>query len=477
MLHLVGRSAARKQGNRHLKREGALPARLLSRAAIALASAALLASCSSTGDPIERLGLTPQMNATAIAPTGTVEAADDDFAVAAAQTGYTVRDEDGPIQPELANTVPTPGSGEPVAPQTAIAQASAPAPQQPVEVAAAPTQADIDTVVQTRIGPAGAVIENISPPAAPPPATVAAPPKKRGLFASLFGADEQPNGPQQQRPAVIPAAVPDAQQVAPPVQGQQHETVASEPAPAEPAETEMAVATTFIENRPPVPAVVAGPKKRSFLSSFFSNAQAAPAPVGAVPAPIVDATARPLTLAAAAPAPVQTRAFIATDPLPGVRQGNLFEITRKSGIDDDSDIDLHEGGEEIQMASAAGLARLAPNGLLMQTDRVDVACLKPSLVRVLRTIEGHYGKKVIVTSGYRSPPVNRKARGARNSLHMYCAAADIQVAGVAKWELAEFLRAMPGRGGVGTYCHTNSVHVDVGPERDWNWRCRKRKRA
>ena len=30
------------------------------------------------------------------------------------------------------------------------------------------------------------------------------------------------------------------------------------------------------------------------------------------------------------------------------------------------------------------------------------------------------------------------------------------------------------RGGVGTYCHTDSVHVDVGPERDWNWRCRRR---
>jgi hypothetical protein len=61
------------------------------------------------------------------------------------------------------------------------------------------------------------------------------------------------------------------------------------------------------------------------------------------------------------------------------------------------------------------------------TDRVDVACLKPSLVRVLKTIESHYGKSIVVTSGYRSPPVNRKARGARNSLHMYCAAADVQV--------------------------------------------------
>ena len=30
------------------------------------------------------------------------------------------------------------------------------------------------------------------------------------------------------------------------------------------------------------------------------------------------------------------------NPLPGVRQTALFEIKRKSGIDDDSDVDLHE---------------------------------------------------------------------------------------------------------------------------------------
>ncbi len=144
------------------------------------------------------------------------------------------------------------------------------------------------------------------------------------------------------------------------------------------------------------------------------------------------------------------------DPLPGVRQTALFEIKRKSGIDDDSDVDLHEDemGGPIQLASAAGLARLAPNGLLRQTERVDVACLKPSLVRVLKTVERHYGRKIVVTSGYRSPAHNRRARGAKNSLHMYCAAADVQVEGVSRWELARFVRSMPGRGGVGTYCHT-----------------------
>jgi uncharacterized protein YcbK (DUF882 family) len=90
---------------------------------------------------------------------------------------------------------------------------------------------------------------------------------------------------------------------------------------------------------------------------------------------------------------------------------------------------------------------------------------------MLKTVERHYGRKVMVTSGLRPIKVNSK----RQSLHTRCEAADIQVQGVGKWELADFLRSIPGRGGVGTYCHTESVHIDVGPQRDWNWRCRRRK--
>ena len=224
------------------------------------------------------------------------------------------------------------------------------------------------------------------------------------------------------------------------------------------------------------------PKKKSFLSALFGTkpAAAASAPSPAPIEPKQTEKAKPLIkLASATPeAKPAARASLATGGdyvLPGVRQNSLFEIRRKSGLDDDSDVDLHEEEDApYELASAAGLARLAPNGLLRQTERVDVACLKPSLVRVLKTIEQHYGRKVMVTSGYRDREHNRRARGAKNSLHMYCAAADIQVQGVSKWELAKFVRSMPGRGGVGTYCHTNSVHVDVGPERDWNWRCRRR---
>ncbi len=275
----------------------------------------------------------------------------------------------------------------------------------------------------------------------------------------------------------------------------EEEVAAAEPATDEPPAAE-AVATAEVEETEaadntgsvptetgeqaePAPQVAmlqpAPAKKRGFLSALWT------------PKPAVEIAAkkpanREVVLASVAPAPMDKpevqiiKASLGGDALPGVRtDGNLFEITRKSGLDDDSDVDLNEDDGSYHVASAAGLARLAPNGLLTQREGVDVACLKPALVGVLKQVERHYGKRVVVTSGYRSPAYNAKARGARNSLHMYCAAADIQIDGVTKWELAKYLRSMPGRGGVGTYCHTNSVHIDVGPERDWNWRCRRRK--
>ncbi|MGB6118544.1 MAG: YcbK family protein, partial [Mesorhizobium sp.] len=231
-------------------------------------------------------------------------------------------------------------------------------------------------------------------------------------------------------------------------------------------------------------------KKKGFLAGFFSQkSQDAPvmsAPAPKEPKPVIKlASANPAaaslaSLPTAAPSGPSSRP--SGNPtggvdLPGVRKTSLFEITRKDSLNDDSDVDLHEDEEmPMQMASAAGLARLAPNGLLKQRDNVDVSCLKPSLVRMLKQIEGHYGRKMVVTSGYRSPDYNRRVRGARKSMHMYCAAVDVQITGVSKWELARYTRSLPGRGGVGTYCHTESVHIDIGPERDWNWRCRGRKK-
>lgn len=157
-------------------------------------------------------------------------------------------------------------------------------------------------------------------------------------------------------------------------------------------------------------------------------------------------------------------ASLAYASLPGVNMNPLFSVEHDAHAADEDDAPL-------EVANLSGLARLTPNGLILQTEKVETGCFKPELLNILKTVEGHYGRKVMVTSGLRAIKVSRK----RQSLHTRCEAADIQVAGVSKWELAEFLRNVPGRGGVGTYCHTESVHIDIGPQRDWNWRCRRRK--
>ncbi|TRC89159.1 DUF882 domain-containing protein [Mesorhizobium sp. WSM4310] len=387
----------------------------------------LLASCTSAGDPTMSVGM-PGYNASAsdinAAATGkSIATADSTSQTTATQT--TVMSEGDTALPEKVAYVPiakpqaafpliTPAGAEAIAGQTPQAL------QQPAQ-----TAQQTDAVAQ-KIAAADAAVTTSKPAAAPvmnnpvyvtageaPPAEA---PKKRGFLASMFGAT---------------------------------------PASATPA--------PLINTR----------------SGEQPTAQAKPAPAAAAK-PIItlasaDSTAKPIQLASTGD---DAGHITGSDALPGVRQTALFEIKRKSGLDDESDVDLNEDegpiGGSYQVASAAGMARLAPNGLLKQNESVDVACLKPSLVRVLKTIEGHYGRKMMVTSGYRDPARNRRANGAKNSLHMYCAAADIQVPGVSKWELANYIRTMPGRGGVGTYCHTESVHVDVGPERDWNWRCRRR---
>ena len=131
---------------------------------------------------------------------------------------------------------------------------------------------------------------------------------------------------------------------------------------------------------------------------------------------------------------------------------------------------------KVRVASAAALAGIGGRNLRTQHAKVSVGCLKPELVAIIRRAERHFGRHAVVTSGYRSPKHNRRVGGARRSMHTSCKAADIQIAGVTKWKLASWLRAQPERGGVGTYCHTRSVHIDVGEKRDWNWRCKRRRK-
>jgi uncharacterized protein YcbK (DUF882 family) len=126
--------------------------------------------------------------------------------------------------------------------------------------------------------------------------------------------------------------------------------------------------------------------------------------------------------------------------------------------------------------------RLAPPGVNVSTlssmvrkrRQANISCIPAELRMLLNTVAWHYGKRVHIQSGYRSKYHNRRVGGAKRSFHVRCKAVDIQVSGVNKYELARFLKSLPGRGGVGTYCSVSTVHIDVGPKRSWHYGCRKR---
>tara|TARA_R110002020_G_scaffold21450_1_gene72839 strand:- start:3282 stop:4487 length:1206 start_codon:yes stop_codon:yes gene_type:complete len=273
--------------------------------------------------------------------------------------------------------------------------------------------------------------------------------------------------------AQAPAPQPAAPQAAAP-QATASQDAASQTVASDPAQVALRMASAELTPAIPEPgaeqaaaqpevqelAVVAPPKKQSIFARLFTQPKSAKqAPSG---------TQKRLVAPKSAPVVVASASSGNDTALPGVRMSNVFTVG-----DNEAESGDYDG--QVQLASAAGLARLAPNGLHLQTEKVEVGCFKPELVRVLKTIERHYGRPAVVTSGYRSPKHNRRVGGASGSRHTSCEAADIQIDGVSKWQLAKYLRSMPQRGGVGTYCHTESVHIDIGTPRDWNWRCRRRK--
>lgn len=234
--------------------------------------------------------------------------------------------------------------------------------------------------------------------------------------------------------------------------------------------------------------LVAASERKQKQSSFFSRLFKPADPKAAIP--VTNARVRPATgqkvasLTPITPAKKQITevkeiSSAAATPLPkkskSKKKSNVFTslFGLKSGTEEDG---APEKAVKLASAAIGGLARLSPLALQRQTERVDVACLKPELVRLLKKVEAYYKRPVVVTSGYRSPKANKRIGGATGSKHTTCEAADVQVKGVSKWDMAKYVRSLPERGGVGTYCHTQSVHIDIGSARDWNWRCRKRRK-
>ena len=97
-------------------------------------------------------------------------------------------------------------------------------------------------------------------------------------------------------------------------------------------------------------------------------------------------------------------------------------------------------------------------------DGSDPVFVSPELVEVLEKIRLHFGKPVIISSGYRTESHNAKNGGAAYSRHKYGLAADIQISGVSPREVAAYAETLLGaRGGIGIY--QRFCHVDVRQEK------------
>lgn len=84
------------------------------------------------------------------------------------------------------------------------------------------------------------------------------------------------------------------------------------------------------------------------------------------------------------------------------------------------------------------------------------------LVEYLQKIRDHFGKPIIITSGYRCPTHNKKIGGATGSRHTKGQAADIVIQGVKPAEVAKYAESI-GVKGIGLYevNDGNFVHIDT----------------
>ncbi len=102
------------------------------------------------------------------------------------------------------------------------------------------------------------------------------------------------------------------------------------------------------------------------------------------------------------------------------------------------------------------------------SDGTDTIFVSPALVEVLQQIREHFGKAVIINSGYRTEAKNKAVGGAAYSQHKYGMAADITISGVTPLAVAQYAQTiLPNSGGIGLY--KTFTHVDVRATKSrWN---------
>ena len=102
-------------------------------------------------------------------------------------------------------------------------------------------------------------------------------------------------------------------------------------------------------------------------------------------------------------------------------------------------------------------------------DGSDTVLIDSTLVDYLQMIRSHFGKPLMITSGYRSAEYNASVGGTKTSYHTRGMAADIQVTGVNPVIVGMYAQTI-GVGGIGLYAYTSGgfIHVDTRPQQ-YRW--------
>lgn len=120
-------------------------------------------------------------------------------------------------------------------------------------------------------------------------------------------------------------------------------------------------------------------------------------------------------------------------------------------------------GAETMKCKKGNVVKLSANFKSTEFDCKGRSCCKNTLIDsklviYLQRIRDHFGRAVIINSGYRCVIHNKSVGGVNNSKHVQGMAADIVVRGVKPLEVARYAESL-GIKGIGLY--STFVHVDT----------------